>query len=49
MYLNRSYQQLELVNTNAWKVQRGWSKEDLDYDKFDVIKSITFCNQYRFE
>jgi hypothetical protein len=40
MYLNRGYRRIELVNTNSWKAQRGWSKHDLDYGEQDEIRSI---------
>lgn len=40
LYLNRGYRRLELVNTNSWRCQRGWSRLDLDYGERDEIRSI---------
>jgi hypothetical protein len=40
LYLNRGYRRIELVNTNSWRYQRGWSKHDLDYGERDEIRSI---------
>ena len=40
LYLNRGYRRIELLNTNSWKYQRGWSKCDLDYGERDEIRSI---------
>jgi len=40
LYLNRGYRRIELVNTNSWRFQRGWSKFDLDYGERDEIRSI---------
>jgi hypothetical protein len=42
LYLNRGYRRIELVNTNSWRYQRGWSKHDLDYGERDEIRSIKF-------
>jgi hypothetical protein len=42
LYLNRGYRRIELVNTNSWRFQRGWSKHDLDYGERDEIRSIKF-------
>lgn len=44
LYLNRAYRRIELVNTNTWKAQRGWSKHDLDYGDRDEIRLITLSN-----
>ncbi|CAF3980583.1 unnamed protein product [Adineta steineri] len=41
LFLNRGYRRLESVNTNTWKVMRGWSKQDLDYGNQDTIGLIT--------
>ncbi|CAF1032948.1 unnamed protein product [Adineta steineri] len=41
LFLNRGYRRLESVNTNTWKVMRGWSKQDLDYGNQDRIGLIT--------
>ncbi|CAF4266758.1 unnamed protein product, partial [Adineta steineri] len=41
LFLNRGYRRLESVNTNSWKVMRGWSKQDLDYGNQDEIGLIT--------
>lgn len=41
LFLNRGYRRVELVNTNSWKVKRGWSKQDLDYGERDEIRLIT--------
>lgn len=41
LFLNREYRRLELINTNSWKIMRGWSKDDLDYGARDRIKLIT--------
>jgi hypothetical protein len=41
LYLNRHYRRIELINTNSWKLQRGWSKHDLDYTDRDEIRTIT--------
>ena len=40
LYLNRDYRRIELVNTNSWRSQRGWSKFHLDYGERDEIRSI---------
>ena len=42
LFLNRGYRRIELINTNSWKMRRGWSKEDLDYGEGDEIRLITF-------
>ena len=42
LFLNRGYRRIELINTNSWKIKRGWSKVDLDYDEEDEIRLITF-------
>ncbi|UJR16881.1 hypothetical protein I4U23_003779 [Adineta vaga] len=41
LYLNRGYRRIELVNTNSWKMNRGWSKQDLNYSDRDEIRLIT--------
>ncbi|CAF3786320.1 unnamed protein product [Rotaria sp. Silwood1] len=41
LFLNRGYRRIELVNTNSWKIVRGWSKQDLDYGERDEIRLIT--------
>lgn len=44
LYLNRGYRRIELINTNSWKLQRGWSKHDLNYGERDEIRCITFSD-----
>jgi hypothetical protein len=41
LFLNRGYRRVELINTNSWKVRRGWSKQDLDYGELNEIRLIT--------
>ena len=41
LFLNRGYRRIELINTNSWKLERGWSKQDLEYGERDEIRSIT--------
>ena len=41
LFLNRGYRRIELINTNSWKLERGWSKQDLYYGERDEIRLIT--------
>ncbi|CAF1684710.1 unnamed protein product [Adineta ricciae] len=41
LYLNRGYRRIELINTSSWKIKRGWSKQDLNYDDQHELKLIT--------